>query len=537
MVDTWGIKAGLLIGAFTMIYAARQGYVWVLDSYPFAMVEDCTNGLDDDRDGWVDLNDPDCVCTQVKPISLIPNPSFEDKNCCPGTRSQLSCANGWIQASEATTDYLHTCSWMGPEEFIVPLPIPDGEGFVGLRDGRVTSGGTKDPGWKEYAGACLLSPLRANITYRFEFYLGFSTPERSPSIEISFFGTTDCKNLPFGKGDELFGCPTHDTNWEYLASKFVSGGVRPNWVKTEIVIRPRKDMAAVAIGPSCRDSENPLSTYYYFDNLVLADSRDFPPQIAAVGHPCNKLFALQVANKENVNFQWYKEGIALIGETGRELKSVPGEGKYQVRVEDLGNCMVSEPFEYKIPRLTKNIEMTICKGETYTFGGKVLNSSGYYTHVFRSINDCDSTVNLQLIFLGELRDSVNARILKGDDYVIGDYRLKDAGRHQVSLQNKYGCDSLVVVDLEYLKVLFPNIIKVGSTGGNDQFKPVFDEEAIASIDFKFYDRWGNLVHEGLDWDGSSSRGTVVSGVYIYQATVHLKSGGSRLISGDFLFLE
>ena len=112
--------AGLLFpfGVGTMI-VINQGLL---------MEEICDNALDDDEDGLIDLNDPDCDCPVLEPVSAIPNPSFEDMNCCPQDISQLSCADTWIQASEATTDYLHTCGWMGWEELPPPLPFPDGEG-------------------------------------------------------------------------------------------------------------------------------------------------------------------------------------------------------------------------------------------------------------------------------------------------------------------------------------------------------------------------------------------------------------------------
>ncbi|HMP30646.1 MAG TPA: hypothetical protein PKD85_13660, partial [Saprospiraceae bacterium] len=83
------------------------------------MKEICDNAIDDDNDGLIDLNDPDCTCDIIKPISFIPNPSFEEMECCPNTRSQLNCATTWIQASEPTTDYVHTCGWMGWPEFPV----------------------------------------------------------------------------------------------------------------------------------------------------------------------------------------------------------------------------------------------------------------------------------------------------------------------------------------------------------------------------------------------------------------------------------
>ena len=534
MIDAWGIKTGLLLSAFALM-AMTKG-MFPFERSNSIMVEDCTNGLDDDRDGWTDLNDPDCICSKPTPISLIPNPSFEEQTCCPVNRSQLNCANGWIQASDATTDYLHTCGWLGPEEFKVPLPPPDGNGFVGLRDGRVTQGNTKEVGWKEYAGACLLSPMKANTTYRFEFYLGFSTPERSPSIEISFFGTQDCSFLPFGRGNEQFGCPTNSTNWEYLASQYVESGRGTRWVKTLIEITPRRDMKAVAIGPSCTPSNNDLSTYYYFDNLVLADLKSFAPTISLIGHPCNKQFGLLLANRTGVDIQWYKNGVALVGEKGQELRNMDGEGRYQVRVMEQGICLVSEAYDFKIPVIEQTINLTICNGEVYKFGNQTLTTNGNYTKLFKSVNECDSTVHLNFTILEELSDTISVKILKGDAYLLEQYEFADEGRNYATVQNKIGCDSLVVVDLEYLKIWLPNIINTHSDGKNRVFKPVFEEEEIASIEFKFYDRWGNLVHEGSDWDGNNQGRPSVQGVYIYSGLVTLPSGHSRMINGDLLVL-
>ena len=57
--------------------------------YPFALSaqEICNNGIDDDGDGLIDLNDPDCPCsTLITPdniASYIRNPSFEERGCCP----------------------------------------------------------------------------------------------------------------------------------------------------------------------------------------------------------------------------------------------------------------------------------------------------------------------------------------------------------------------------------------------------------------------------------------------------------------------
>ena len=78
-----------------------------------SMEEICDNGIDDDENGLIDLNDPSCDCVIVGPVSLIPNPSFEEMDCCPWTFGQLDCATSWNQASVPTTDYINICDWLG----------------------------------------------------------------------------------------------------------------------------------------------------------------------------------------------------------------------------------------------------------------------------------------------------------------------------------------------------------------------------------------------------------------------------------------
>lgn len=130
--------------------------------------EICGNAIDDDADGLIDLNDTtDCVCsgnygggTEVE--SIIPNPSFEDYNCLPQSYSELNCADTWQQATNATSDYFHSSSYM---PIVVPQPIPDGDACVG---GYLVKN-YQGPGmhYMEYIGACLPEPLLAGVEYTF----------------------------------------------------------------------------------------------------------------------------------------------------------------------------------------------------------------------------------------------------------------------------------------------------------------------------------------------------------------------------------
>ena len=104
------VKGGLKFLVFLIAVS-----LMFLSSYWSLAIQDeiCDNAIDDDNDGFIDLNDLDCDCIVIEPVSYIPNSSFEDISCCPTAQSELHCATGWIQASYPTTDLIHNCGWQG----------------------------------------------------------------------------------------------------------------------------------------------------------------------------------------------------------------------------------------------------------------------------------------------------------------------------------------------------------------------------------------------------------------------------------------
>jgi hypothetical protein len=67
--------------------------------------ENCSNGIDDDGDALIDLNDPECFCiTNASDFSLIPNSSIELDNCCQADVSQAFCLQNWFQTGAGTTE-------------------------------------------------------------------------------------------------------------------------------------------------------------------------------------------------------------------------------------------------------------------------------------------------------------------------------------------------------------------------------------------------------------------------------------------------
>nr|HMP28820.1 gliding motility-associated C-terminal domain-containing protein [Saprospiraceae bacterium] len=305
-----------------------------------------------------------------------------------------------------------------------------------------------------------------------------------------------------------------------------------------IEITPNADINAIAIGPDCPDIISSVSTYYYFDNLVLADLESFKFKISEILHPCNGSFNLEVPSRGDLSFQWYKEGIALLGETSHKLSKMYGEGNYQARVLDSNdNCKLTEVYSFKKPIFYTSATKNICKGSSYEFGNKVLNETGVYTHTFKNSDNCDSTVLLNFKVIGESYDTVNAKIFTGDSYQVGKYKLKSEEQHIVLLKSSIGCDSFVLVNLKHFKVDFPNIFSPNGDNQNDFFTIFNNDDDIVDYQISIYDRWGNAITIGKEWDGKNQKGEIIPGVYTYSAHLKSKFGSSKIYHGNVMLVK
>ena len=504
-----------------------------------SLVEICDNGIDDDGDGLIDLNDPDCECQQAEPPSHIPNPSFEEIDCCPSGNSQLNCAVTWIQASEATTDYYNRCGYFERNGFPLPRPIPDGNAYIGFRNGRF-SGENPNPNWKEYTGACLNAPLEAGTQYTFQFHIGFVSYDISPPMQVVVYGTPDCKNLPFGVGDREFGCPLNGSGWQVLGSVNVSGNAQ--WKQYEITTIPTQDITAIAIGPDCVELNLQENPYYFLDNLILADSERFGPKIGLKGNPCSRDFSIVSSARNHATYQWYRDGVALVGETDRELRIDLIEGSYQIMINTPTACIVSEPYDYIIPTFETESRVTVCPEETYPFGGQILSQSGQYTHTFQSKDGCDSTVHLDLHILADRVDTANEYFFRGETFRMGPYSFRTPVSTQVSLVSSLQCDSLVHLNLQEYDLYIPNAFSPNDDGVNDVFTVYGRDDLIELESIHIFDRWGDRVFEGtkgqsMEWNGTSLQGSVDGGIYAYQVEVILHDGKRKTLSGDVLLIR
>jgi gliding motility-associated-like protein len=328
--------------------------------------EICDNAVDDDGDGLIDLNDLlDCNCFGIEemstPESIIPNHSFEEMDCCPSSVSQLNCASEWAQATNTSTDYYNLCDSFIYQimDSILLFNIPDGNGFVGAL--------YKDS-WKEYVGCCLLQPLQPEISYTLKFNIAtvgiggqnvFEPIMGLSPVEVSIFGNPTCTSFPIN----TFDCPN---DWILLGS--VTYSPISSWQNISITFYSSLNINSIMLGPPCylpNDySEFPYTPYFIYDDLVLNKSSLFSSTtMTKSGGFCSNDLELNSSIDTFGGFwQWYRNGIALIGQTENILKISKnnlGNGSYSVVYTLNDQCSAavnstvasSEDFLFTIPNV------------------------------------------------------------------------------------------------------------------------------------------------------------------------------------------
>lgn len=311
--------------------------------------ENCNNGIDDDGDGLIDLNDPECICSFIPVVSIIPNPSFENYSECPDDSAELDFATPWIQATNATTDFFN-CGFVYPSMTDIGLDVfPDGTGAVGA---------AYLLGWKEYIGTPLLSPMPAGVSQQLTFHASAITVNNDGEtwgpgasvlepVNITLYGCANGTNLPLNTTNSP---SAFDLTWVVIGQiTYVPQSV---WQEITINFTPTFNVNAIMLGAPTILPPTFMNINYYpfilYDNLILNEAEVFGVNISQSGSFCdnNLILTANITDTEltNPTYQWYKEGVAIMGAVNATYNVPTGEenlGTYRVKVSDTDGCFIS----------------------------------------------------------------------------------------------------------------------------------------------------------------------------------------------------
>ena len=115
--------------------------------------------------------------------------------------------------------------------------------------------------------------------------------------------------------------------------------------------------------------------------------------------------------------------------------------------------------------------------------------------------------------------------------------IKRAGEHLLTLMLSQNCDSLVLLNLAYYDLYFPNVFLPNFDGINDSFKILSEAGLIKEVELIIFDRWGGQIYKGAEWDGRHQGEMVNPGIFFYLANITMNDGIIRQFSDEITLLR
>ena len=97
------------------------------------------------------------------------------------------------------------------------------------------------------------------------------------------------------------------------------------------------------------------------------------------------------------------------------------------------------------------INASICSNESYYFNGQAIHSSGSYKDTIQNVFGCDSIVTLVLNVALTNHEDISASVCQYETYLFNEQELNVAGDYEDTFSNAAGCDSFVTLHLEIIR--------------------------------------------------------------------------------------
>ncbi len=168
------------------------------------------------------------------------------------------------------------------------------------------------------------------------------------------------------------------------------------------------------------------------------------------------------------------------------------------------------------------ISRTLCEGEILEIEGQRFDKEGVYEIILKNQSGCDSILTVNLDYLKKQNTTFQREICHGSSYTFNGKEISVSGIYSDTLKGENGCDSTIVLNLTILSPLQTQIEKTICKGG------------FVQIDtFRFYDA-GNYEVKLISTGGCDSLVTLslkVEEQLVVNLTEEICAGESYLFQG------
>lgn len=358
--------------------------------------EICDNGIDDDGDTFIDLNDDECGCDEVVPITDISG------SVCNNTRFL-------IMDQPTATSF----QWYKDGVALTGATSPNLRIFESLPTGE----GTYECLMTTATG-CLISESHEAIIDSYYTYLGEQYICAGESYE---FGPWSI-DIP--------------GNFSYTAQA-VQDGCDSLLVVDVYVTQDDIYRESITL---CE------GTSYEFGSVIITEDGPYEHAFESRGG-CDSVVRLEVtfAPLDPIEFSVsICEGEEYTFKDISETES----GIYETMVTSAEGCdtIFLIDLDVMAPTVTE-LNENYCSGGSYEKDGQVYDTPGLHTYALQDADGCDSIINLTLTELDPEQNFLQESICRGKVYNYQDISETETGTYQTLVQMPGECDVLVIVEL------------------------------------------------------------------------------------------
>lgn len=205
--------------------------------------------------------------------------------------------------------------------------------------------------------------------------------------------------------------------------------------------------------------------------------------------------------------------------TGTNLDVAPPATTSYTVTYEVGGCTASTIAEVIIPVSNTSLSATstdLVAGETSTI--TVNGAPAGSTYAWIADNDINPSGNETVTVTPETSTTYQVTITTPDGCV---YQL------------------YIFINVTFIEFQVPNIFTPNNDGTNDRFFPIHSDLSHEILEFKVFDRWGELVHDSNSegWDGSYNNKIAPADIYVYFVRVRFNDGTEEFRKGDVALMR
>jgi gliding motility-associated-like protein len=459
--------------------------------------EICDNGIDDDNDALIDLNDNECDCPTTVPLTAVTG--FICKN---NLKLQIDYAAGinfqwfqdgvaldgetqnFIELRESATvegDYVCLITTSGdcvqtvPFEVIIPDPVEVDLGIEYICPGDCVTFGPFtlcQPGrWQNddtAVNGCDSTTYMELIIYpptRFEYTDTICNGQTYMlnDLELSNQGiymdtiqnhrgcdsiiTLDLRVLDIIR-DTVFYTICPGDSIEVLGNSYFDAGtyLGSDTTSTGCLIDVTINVGLLENTFDTLERSICLGDTFRLLNIVASEAGIYKDTLTNVAG-CDSIISVNLEILQPTTYQF--SDTICTGNVFQYFNIVATEpGVYYDTITNSVGCdsiisVVLSVFD----EVEFTLEETICQGDSVVLNGIVFKNPGQYYEVIESPTGCDSLVTLNLNVNRPSGTTLYETICIGDFYQLYDIDTNQAGRYKTTITNAVGCDSVITVEL------------------------------------------------------------------------------------------